>query len=225
MSRKEAMKFTPLAQRILTGAALAIGFVIIFFYMPPIVFSLSLLLLLGLILIFEWLQLFKPTSRSFWLLPFFYLFIPIYLINMLNIDSLYRWLIPYLFLTVALHDIGSYIVGKLFGTHRIWPTISPNKTWEGFFGGYLITSFAFILILWMQGKTTSFFTLFGWTGAICTIATIGDFFESWLKRRAGIKDTSPLLPGHGGLLDRFDGILFAAVLFYLFREQLSMLLL
>ena len=105
------------------------------------------------------------------------------------------------------------------------PTISPNKTWEGFFGGYFVATVLLLFTLWIQGKAISLLTLFGLTGAVCIIATMGDLFESWLKRKAKIKDTSTILPGHGGLLDRLDGILFVTILFYLFREQLSIILL
>lgn len=101
-------------------------------------------------------------------------------------------------------DTGAYFAGRTFGGPKIAPAISPSKTWSGLFGG-MTASALFLSIL---GHNTEGFAL--WqplTGAgLAVVAQAGDFFESWMKRRAGVKDSGNLIPGHGGLFDRADGL-------------------
>lgn len=123
------------------------------------------------------------------------------------------WLVLLLAVTFAT-DTGAYAVGRLFGRHRLAPTISPGKTWEGAAGGLLF------------GAATGLALLFGPTEislepagaalvALLPIAAIGgDLLESALKRRMDVKDMSALLPGHGGLLDRLDSVLLVGVGLY-----------
>lgn len=123
---------------------------------------------------------------------------------------------------VVLVDIGAYAAGRTFGGPKIAPSISPSKTWSGLLGGVL-------------GATVALFVYFGWGSAaagyrnfsglpmviellpfgaaIAVVAQVGDFFESWLKRRAGVKDSSNMIPGHGGVLDRVDGLLAVSCVF------------
>ena len=106
-------------------------------------------------------------------------------------------------------DIGAYFVGRTIGGPKIAPRISPSKTWSGLIGGMVAATGA----LWLCSRTfeTSFLSntgdilVIGPLGAV--LAQVGDFFESWMKRRAGVKDSGTLLPGHGGLFDRVDGLL------------------
>jgi phosphatidate cytidylyltransferase len=124
-------------------------------------------------------------------------------------------------------DIGAYFAGRTFGGPRIAPTISPSKTWAGLIGGMAGASIALAFFLVPgaddgdPGITTRdmiFWSLgLGSLGAI--IAQTGVFFESWMKRRAGVKDSGSLIPGHGGLFDRVDGLL--AVCFVLGIVPLS----
>lgn len=100
-------------------------------------------------------------------------------------------------------DIGAYFVGRAIGGPKLAPRISPNKTWAGLGGGVLgaiacgLSFYAFDrLPLWMALAS----------GVLALVAQAGDLFESWLKRRAGVKDSGTLLPGHGGVLDRLDGL-------------------
>lgn len=119
-------------------------------------------------------------------------------------------------------DVGAYFIGRAVGGRKIAPSISPSKTWAGLFGGALSAS-----ILGIGVELADFGPAaregFSWTGILMAIAAgsliavlaqAGDFFESWMKRRAGVKDSSNLIPGHGGFLDRVDG--FLAVFFVLF---------
>lgn len=106
-------------------------------------------------------------------------------------------------------DTGAYFAGRTFGGPKIAPRISPSKTWSGLCGGMLAAAV-------LASAVGSYFETFAlWqplVGAgLAVVAQAGDFFESWMKRRAGVKDSGSLIPGHGGLLDRADGLL--AVLF------------
>lgn len=206
--------------RALTGAILIVLTIILFFYLPPIFFSLTMIISLLTILLTEWPKLFSTKDPMFWLLAPIYPVFPFYLVILLN-HSPYRILILVMAGLAFSFDFGSYAFGSLFGMHKIAPKISPRKTWEGAIGGFMISYAVVTLILHV--KKTFMPLLLGLTITlfITTIAFFGDLFESWLKRKAGIKDTSSLLPGHGGLLDRFDSILFLAPLFYFFRNYLA----
>jgi len=100
-------------------------------------------------------------------------------------------------------DVGAYFVGRMVGGAKLAPTISPNKTWAGLIGGIVIATLFAVILHVMSGLP---WRLLLATPALALLAQIGDLFESWLKRRAGVKDSGNLLPGHGGLLDRLDGV-------------------
>lgn len=104
-------------------------------------------------------------------------------------------------------DVGAYFSGRTFGGPKIAPKISPSKTWSGLVGGMAGAAVALVLVTY-RAEGFSDFGLKLLAGAmIAVIAQSGDFFESWMKRRAGVKDASNLIPGHGGLFDRADGLL------------------
>ncbi len=102
-------------------------------------------------------------------------------------------------------DTGAYFLGRKFGRHKIWPSVSPNKTWEGFGGGILFAAIASLLIYFFIDQYTVGFWL-GLAVLVSVLGLLGDLIESKFKRVAGIKDSSGLLPGHGGFLDRFDSV-------------------
>lgn len=113
-------------------------------------------------------------------------------------------------------DIGAYFAGKGFGRHKLAPSISPGKSWEGAIGGWLaVLVIAAATVMYVDGDTFSgrLYERFGWPGFIAVMtllvaaSVVGDLFESQLKRRAGMKDSSNLLPGHGGVLDRIDALI------------------
>ncbi|MBI1236793.1 MAG: phosphatidate cytidylyltransferase [Alphaproteobacteria bacterium] len=122
-------------------------------------------------------------------------------------------LVLYVVLSVAATDIGAYFSGRQFGRHKLAPALSPNKTWEGLGGGMLAAG--------IIGGCCQFYTPYPASilhGALLSmllavLAQGGDLFESYLKRRAGVKDSGTLIPGHGGLLDRIDGLIFTLPLF------------
>ena len=100
-------------------------------------------------------------------------------------------------------DIGAFFSGRNFGGPKVAPAISPNKTWSGLIGGMI----AALLLGW--GLTSYYdlpFQLAMASPGLALLAQVGDFFESWMKRRAGVKDSGTILPGHGGVLDRLDGV-------------------
>ena len=114
-------------------------------------------------------------------------------------------------------DSGAYLVGSLFGKHRLFERISPKKSWEGFFGGGALA----ILAAWALCHFFPIMTLPCWIGmalVVVIFGTWGDLVESLLKRQLGIKDSGNILPGHGGILDRFDSAMLAipAVVVYLY---------
>ncbi|RKF22053.1 phosphatidate cytidylyltransferase [Altericroceibacterium spongiae] len=128
--------------------------------------------------------------------------------------------------TVILTDTGAYFTGRALGGPKIAPRISPSKTWSGLFGGMIAAGIWLMIVVGFiglalrglasstdttpEGKTLLFALAIGAMLAIA--AQAGDFLESWLKRKAGVKDSSNLIPGHGGVLDRVDGLLPVAII-------------
>jgi phosphatidate cytidylyltransferase len=111
----------------------------------------------------------------------------------------------------------AYVSGRLFGKHRIWPSLSPGKTWEGSIGGALFT----LLLGWIFSRYYVELAAWEWMVfalIVVVFGSLGDFLESWVKRTAEVKDSGNILPGHGGILDRFDSFLFAvpAVTVYIY---------
>lgn len=130
------------------------------------------------------------------------------------------------FLPIVAVDVGAYFSGRLLGGPKIAPSISPSKTWAGLLGGAVAASLVAIWIEYTYPEAGQFGPvspdgpgMLNIVGAIvagsliAVLAQAGDFFESWMKRRAGVKDSGSLIPGHGGLFDRLDG--FLAVFFVL----------
>ena len=134
------------------------------------------------------------------------------------VSGTYDYRLPLGFMLILWgNDTGAYLAGKFLGKHRLFERISPNKTWEGFVGGVLlalVTALVLahyfpVLVRWQWLGMALVISLFG---------TFGDLVESMLKRSQQVKDSGAVLPGHGGLLDRFDGLLFAAPAVLVFLE-------
>lgn len=143
-------------------------------------------------------------------------------------DTVLGWRIPLmLFVMIWLNDTGAYCVGSLMGKHRLCERLSPKKSWEGFWGGLVFSVIAGAVFALLSYKTyttgfapydsiapmssISFIIFWALTGAVVSVAaTWGDLFESLIKRTLGVKDSGHLIPGHGGILDRIDSLLFAA---------------
>ena len=138
------------------------------------------------------------------------------------LDVAYRALAVLVVLgAVIATDVGAYFAGRAIGGPKIAPQISPSKTWAGLAGGMSLSAIWLGLLVWFVGSAASAMAtspeaqlqggqilLGALTGAaIAVVAQAGDFFESWMKRQAGVKDSSNLIPGHGGFFDRVDGLL------------------
>ena len=118
------------------------------------------------------------------------------------------WLVLFLFLAVWATDTGALVSGKLIGGPKLAPVLSPNKTWAGFAGGTMLAAATVAGAMLALGGSALRGAAFG--AALALVAHVGDLFESWVKRRVGRKNSGHLIPGHGGVLDRIDSILFAA---------------
>ncbi|MCE2986744.1 MAG: phosphatidate cytidylyltransferase [Phenylobacterium sp.] len=128
-----------------------------------------------------------------------------------------RWWILMTFAVAWAADIAAYAVGNLAGGPKLWPRFSPNKTWSGFLGGLAGAVLAAVAL-----AALPVFKLNPWAAALAGLCgglagMAGDLWESMLKRRFGVKDASDLIPGHGGLLDRVDGLMFVVVILSAFR--------
>jgi phosphatidate cytidylyltransferase len=175
------------------------------------------------------IKLYKKTERkpftniAFTFLGIFYVSVPFALLNITAFnDGTYNYEIVFglLFILWA-SDTGAYFAGTFFGKRKLFERISPKKSWEGFFGG------AFLALVFAYGLAQFFdtFTLIQWIviGLIIIIGgTFGDLVESLLKRSIEIKDSGSALPGHGGFLDRFDGLLISMPFIVAFVELVMM---
>lgn len=132
------------------------------------------------------------------------------------------WWLLYVMLLVWGADSGAYMFGKLFGKHKLAPKISPGKTWEGFVGGLATSAIISLLFSVYAPLGVAPFTLLVCSVIAALASVLGDLTESMFKREAGIKDSSHLIPGHGGVLDRIDSLtaaipVFACLMFLVFK--------
>ncbi len=148
----------------------------------------------------EWYHLTHMRSPGFRLLGIPYILLPCTILVWMYALSTDGRLVLTLVTIVAATDIGAYFAGRLIGGPKLVPRLSPNKTWAGLVGGMVAA--ALISIFWNFPALIAAF--------LAIVAQAGDVFESSLKRRAGVKDAGSILPGHGGLLDRLDGLLFSS---------------
>jgi phosphatidate cytidylyltransferase len=125
-------------------------------------------------------------------------------------------LLSFFFLVIMGSDTGAYYVGKAFGRHKLAPKISPGKTWEGVVGGLLSGLLMAALSHFWFFRDLPLRLALPLAAILTTLGILGDLTESALKRSAGAKDAAKILPGHGGLLDRLDSLLFNAPVIYYF---------
>ena len=130
----------------------------------------------------------------------------------------YTWTLVALAVTWG-NDTGAYFAGRLFGRHKLSPRISPNKTWEGFFGGMATSVLICFLIYWIHDSENlhaADCAIVGVVGAC--LGPLGDLSESMMKRAFGVKDSGRLMPGHGGIYDRVDALIFVAPWVYAYEH-------
>jgi len=205
-------------KKIITGIILALLGHIIYFFAPIYVATGILISIPCLIFIFEWpklLNAFGDRHSRIDPLVFtaLYLLLPFFLMILVN-QGQPRWLLLLFFYMVFMNDTGGYVIGSLFGNHKL-SKYSPNKSWEGVFGGLLFSGITAYVLFWWNNRPITWGNLVIITSAITVGAVVGDLFESYLKRTAQVKDSGTWLPGHGGLLDRFDSCIFAIFAFHL----------
>lgn len=153
------------------------------------------------------------------LMPVLYIAFPMALIPVLGImygrisGTEYDGMLPLMvFVFIWCNDVGAYCVGCTLGKHRLFLRVSPKKSWEGSAGGALLTVAAALCFVLLMPERTGMLPVWMWLLSALTVVvagTFGDLVESLVKRELGIKDSGNILPGHGGLLDRFDSTLFA----------------
>lgn len=154
-----------------------------------------------------------PNSLARIVLGQVYIALPFVCANLshlwLNVDGT-PLLLLLVFVCIWVNDTGAFIIGSTLGKRPLFPSVSPKKSWEGFFGG-LAFSIASAIILGIKlAPESASPVVYGILGAVISVAsTWGDLFESMLKRNAGVKDSGRIIPGHGGVLDRIDSFLFA----------------
>lgn len=190
-------------------------------------------LLTLLYLLVSELYLKRPSPLNNWaftMLGQMYVALPFALLNALAFQSVpysslgveYRFIIPLsVFFFLWASDSGAYCFGSMFGRRKLFPRISPNKSWEGSIGGGLVA----LGVSQLLATYDTSLSRMGWLGlalVVVVFGTWGDLVESLIKRQLGIKDSGNILPGHGGMLDRFDSSLLAipAALIYLYTLQL-----
>ena len=159
---------------------------------------------------YEWTRIVQGWSLAWKIGGFIYALLPaLALLWIRERDAHGLDLLLWVFLVTWATDIGAYFAGRRFGRAKLAPSISPNKTWAGLYGG--IVAATAIAGLWaaLTGLGKPLWIL---APLFAATAQAGDLFESWMKRRAGVKDSGNWLPGHGGLLDRLDGLVPVAVL-------------
>ena len=159
---------------------------------------------------YEWTRIVQGWSLTWKIGGFVYALVPaLALLWIRERDAHGLELLLWVFLVTWATDIGAYFAGRRFGRAKLAPSISPNKTWAGLYGGILAATAIAGLWAVLTGLGKPLLIL---APVFAASAQAGDLFESWMKRRAGVKDSGNWLPGHGGLLDRLDGLVPVAVL-------------
>lgn len=208
----------------------ALIFIISFLYTDGTIGEKWFLLFIPLFIFLIISELYRKEEQLFRYIAFttfgiIYIVFPFSFLNYLIINPLTNNEFSHVFILsffalIWINDTGAYIVGSNFGKHKLFERISPKKTWEGTIGGVLMTIIlAFVLSLFFKELT-----LFQWiifAVIIAVFGTYGDLSESMLKRRAGVKDSGNILPGHGGLLDRFDSVFLASPIIFVYLKILE----
>jgi phosphatidate cytidylyltransferase len=200
------------------GVYLLLGLSIFYLFLPENNRPLGVALFPSLSLIFV-LELFVGGKRNIQnaalnLLGIIYIVIPIGLLHYIVRLGDEPWfpnrsgIVLGMLLLVWTNDTMAYFTGRMLGKHKLFPSISPGKTWEGFIGGVVFS----IVAAFLLSKYFINYSLTDWiiiALIMSVIGTLGDLFESMIKRNLGVKDSGSLMPGHGGLLDRFDAFIFS----------------
>jgi len=161
---------------------------------------------------YEWNMMTKNVYLKFF--GFVFLIVSLYTFYKLSINDYEVFIV---ILICVSTDVGGYVFGKLLQGPKL-TKISPNKTYAGMIGGYLLSIASLIIVLNIVDVTISYFQFFITIFLISTVSQLGDIIISYFKRLSKIKNTGKLIPGHGGLLDRIDGMIFAFPVYYLMSK-------
>ena len=182
----------------------------------------ALFVLIGVICIYEMLKLRKGKNKFFSLL---YVIIPLIFIHFVGLTysepigfTYHPAIIMFMFILTWTFDTFAYLVGKPIGKHKIMPSISPKKSWEGFLGGFIFMLLVSHLINPLFVFKNSQFNPYVFAIILPFTATLGDFLESHFKRQAGVKDSGNFIPGHGGMLDRMDAFMITIPILYIYLK-------
>ena len=185
-----------------------LAFPLIYILLNQKTLSNLLILIVFLFCIYEWVKIFKKKNAIFF---FGLIILFVFLLSLLRIYNFEEFNLTFLWLILLtwLSDIGGYIFGKLFGGSKL-TKISPNKTWAGAIGSIILSQFAFLIFFlnsdYKFNITIIFMQLF-----LSIIGQFGDILMSYVKRKNNKKDTSNFIPGHGGFLDRVDGLIWIII--------------
>lgn len=208
------------------GVLITVGLTfLLFVYAQGGSYGLILTILIPLLASIPIIELFKQSDRpfqniSYTLLGPIYAGFPFALLSFLAFyqSAVYNaHFILAFFLLLWTNDTGAYLCGKALGRHKLFERISPKKTWEGFIGGVLLTGALGIYLSFLYPEI-SFVDGLVMALIISVFGTLGDLIESMLKRSLNVKDSGSVLPGHGGLLDRFDGLLLSVPVLFFYLE-------
>ena len=189
------------------------------------------------------LYLKQPNPIANWactMLAQMYIAMPFAMVNILAFrinntgEPAYNWMLPLsIFIFLWTNDTGAYCTGSLFGKHKLFPRVSPGKSWEGSIGGAILVVAAAAAIAWLENVEVAdkdmppaLLSMTVWIGlglVVVVFGTWGDLVESLFKRTLGIKDSGNILPGHGGMLDRFDSSLLAIPMAVVYLYTISLL--
>jgi phosphatidate cytidylyltransferase len=181
-----------------------LAFPIIYILLYQKIFSNLLIIIVCLFCVYEWNRIFKKKNHIYLIGLLILLFFFLSLLRIYNLED-YNLKFLWLILIAWLTDIGGYIFGKLFGGPKLIK-ISPNKTWSGAFGSLILSQLA-CLILFLDSNYKLNINIFFFQFLLSIIGQIGDILMSYIKRINDKKDTSNFIPGHGGFLDRVDGLI------------------
>ncbi|SES71475.1 phosphatidate cytidylyltransferase [Thorsellia anophelis] len=167
-----------------------------------------------------------PKSSMIWkqthfLKSLFILFILLpFIVGMVELKAMSPWWVMYVLCLVWISDTGAYLVGKKWGKHKLAPKVSPGKTWQGFGGALFFSCLLPVGVLLFKPEFIPVTTLQFFIISVITVivSVFGDLAESMFKREAGVKDSSQLIPGHGGVFDRIDSLTAAVPIFFMLLQ-------
>ena len=175
-------------------------------------------ILFFLILLLSLYEMYKLRKGKTSFMSYLYVIIPLSLIHKIETE-----LILFMFILTWTFDTFAYLIGVNFGKHKILPSISPKKSWEGFFGGFIFTIIASYITynyfdIYFNFSSIKLPLIIIMSIILPFTATLGDFIESHYKRQSGVKDSGNFIPGHGGILDRMDAFMISIPIFYIFTK-------